>query len=327
MNKTLTICIPTYNRPLIVSELVNYFVNILLKKYQNVVDILVIDNSENLETELIFSKLDFNNVSYIRNESNLGFDKNILKLYLNADSEYIWFFGDDDYPEPNSIEMILNICDSFKPDILLLPFRQPINLKDPQFQKYPDIVELLDYNKCLNTILSTGKITSYIFKKIRFDNDSILRISKFDDCGWMHIVISLELLFLNKGIKVLTFNQFCANCRSDKDIENLQWVPTAFLNFQKLLNHEFFCKIKIEKNTHKIFDNAYRNGIIITAYGSSGIWNVYNQKDYIEFGKTFPFRKSLLYYPFYLLLWMLIKSGNILLLRKILSFILSKKMK
>jgi hypothetical protein len=277
-----------------------------LNLYEELVDILIIDNSENIETEIALSNLNLNNIRYIHNKKNIGFDLNILKLYSNANSEYIWFFGDDDFPEPNTIENLINICNNYNPDILLLPFRQPIDLEIPQFQNFPDIIELSNSNKALNLILKTGKITSYLIKKIDFDKNSIENISKFDGIGWMHLVICLQLMYLNNKCKVLTYNKFCANCRSNKDIENLQWVPIAFINFQKLYEHEIFNKIKTDNSTKTIFEDVYKNGIIINAYGSSGIWNVYNKNDYFLFGKSFPFQNCLLFSPFYFLLWVLI---------------------
>lgn len=325
MKKKITICIPTFNRTNLLLNLIDTLNSQILNNFEELVNILIIDNSENIETEIALSNLNFNNIRYIHNNKNLGFDLNILKLYLNSNSEFIWFFGDDDFPEPNSIENLINICNNYNPDILLLPFRQPIDIEIPQFQKFPEIIELKNSDKALNLILGTGKITSYLIKKIDFDNNSIENISKFDGTGWMHLVICLQLMYLNNKCKILTYNNFCANCRSDKDIENLQWVPIAFINFQKLLNHEIFNKIKTGNSTKIIFDDVYKNGIIINAYGSSGIWNVYNKNDYVLFGKSFPFKKCLFFSPFYLLLWLLLKSGSTNVIKKVLIIYLFLK--
>jgi hypothetical protein len=193
-----------------------------------------------------------------------------------------------------------------EPDILLLPFRQPLSLTTPQYQK-DEFIEVT--NKSIENILKVthnSKITSFVVKNVNVDYDQLI---KYDLTGWMHLIISFEILQNSVNNTVISINKFCARALSDKDIKSMDWVPSAFLNFDKLLVHPYLKKYLNKKEVKNRWDDNYLSGIILTCWGASGAWKVrgVTKLDYINFGKAYPFKKMLFKKPRYFCYWLILK--------------------
>ena len=97
----------------------------LCAQYDERIEIIVSDNSANDNTrkvvEIFREKMP--NLVYSRNSSNIGFDRNLLKLYEMARSEYIWFLADDDMIRPGAIGKIISLISKFEPTVLILGAR------------------------------------------------------------------------------------------------------------------------------------------------------------------------------------------------------------
>ncbi|MBB1399448.1 glycosyltransferase family A protein [Pseudoalteromonas sp. SG44-8] len=107
MNPIISICIPAYNRP---KEL-----NRLLKSIDSVrhnsIRILICEDKSPKRDEIrevvnLFKQSTLFDVTYIENETNLGYDNNIKKLVSYSDGDYILFMGDDDTFVPNSLDLL-----------------------------------------------------------------------------------------------------------------------------------------------------------------------------------------------------------------------------
>ena len=310
MKVKLTIAIPTYNRLNQIINLIKHFIEnrntyALLQDF----NILIFDNSTNTELVDYISKsgliIDKEWITYKKNYSNVGFDINILNLYVSAQSDYVWFFGDDDFPEDNCFRFIADGL-SYDPDILLLPFRQPLSLTNPQYQK-DDFIETSESS--IDNILKithNSKITSFIIKKVEINYENLL---KYDLSGWMHLIIAFEILLNSKNNKVISINKFCARALSDNDIKSMDWVPTAFISFDKLLVHKYLQNHLKDKRIINRWNDNYLSGIILTCWGASGAWEVrgVTKLDYINFGKSYPFKNMLLKKPRYFCYWLILK--------------------
>ena len=152
------------------------------------------------------------------------------------------------------------------------------------------------------------KITSFVIKRIVINYEKLI---KYDLTGWMHLIIAFEVLQNSIQNKVISINEFCARALSDNDIKSMDWVPSAFLNFDRLLTHEYFHKYKKEKKIIQRCNDNYLSGIILTCWGASGAWKVRGVSilDYINFGKSYPFRNVLLKKPRYFFYWIILKSN------------------
>ncbi len=109
-NISLSICIPTYNRPEAFSNLLSH----LLPQIDDRVEIVVRDDSPNDNSKKIFHSLVNNtkiNYKYFH-DSKIGLDAASLFLLENASGDYVWWFGDDDELLDGGIKAVLNLMDN-----------------------------------------------------------------------------------------------------------------------------------------------------------------------------------------------------------------------
>jgi glycosyltransferase involved in cell wall biosynthesis len=114
----LTLAIPTYNRQKKLQECLSI---IEKQKLVNTIEILISDNGSTDKTEhfvKIYKNTHLSNIRYIKNQINLGFDRNIVSLYKHAKGKYIWFFSDDDIMLPGALERVLYILKTNMPTAL-----------------------------------------------------------------------------------------------------------------------------------------------------------------------------------------------------------------
>ncbi|PQA81815.1 hypothetical protein C5F52_17495 [Limnohabitans sp. TS-CS-82] len=110
MNK-LTIGIPIYNGANTISETLNS----VLKNIPLNVEVLVSDNASTDDTRNIIESYckKYTQITYYRNDVNLGADANFDLVVKRAAGEFVWLLGDDDEIHPNGIELILNAINSY----------------------------------------------------------------------------------------------------------------------------------------------------------------------------------------------------------------------
>lgn len=103
----LSICIPTYNR----APHLDWLLGNIWDEIQGLggqVEICVSDNASSDETPSVLSKWKKKfPIAYGRNNANVGYDGNIIKVSKMARGDYIWFCGDDDAFLPGSIKKML----------------------------------------------------------------------------------------------------------------------------------------------------------------------------------------------------------------------------
>jgi len=89
----ISICVPTYNRPKLLCELLD---SILVQSYTDY-EIIITDNSDNYETsKIIEDKYNNPKIKYYKNEKNLGLNLNVIKNFSLSSGEYLTFTPDDD---------------------------------------------------------------------------------------------------------------------------------------------------------------------------------------------------------------------------------------
>ena len=103
----LTIGIPTYNRP----DKLEKCLNSVLKQATHDIEILVSDNSDSNDSKELVSRLNtkFNyKIKYIKNEFNIGLDRNFYNLVKCASGKYLQWLSDDDELIDGAIKIIVN---------------------------------------------------------------------------------------------------------------------------------------------------------------------------------------------------------------------------
>lgn len=102
----LTIAIPTYNRESMLDQLLTELVAQIGGDSR--VELLVSDNaSPDGTTAVVRQRIEHGTpIRYIRNETNLGADRNILQCFLQASGKYVWVFSDDDLMQPGTVRRV-----------------------------------------------------------------------------------------------------------------------------------------------------------------------------------------------------------------------------
>jgi glycosyltransferase involved in cell wall biosynthesis len=101
----IQIFIATYNRPSFVLNSVNSVLN----QVHNSFEVIVSDNSTNDETEILFSHIEDNRLSYRRRRPSLPVIDHLNAILQDVTSDYFMIFHDDDVMLPNMIEELYNM--------------------------------------------------------------------------------------------------------------------------------------------------------------------------------------------------------------------------
>jgi len=109
-NIILSICIPTYNRSKLVSECVRWTISCPSQE----IEIVVSDNASTDGTQEAIKKINDPRVKYYRNDENIGYPANILKLAERATGDFLLYISDEDRVAVDEIPWILNIIKTNK---------------------------------------------------------------------------------------------------------------------------------------------------------------------------------------------------------------------
>jgi glycosyltransferase involved in cell wall biosynthesis len=102
-NIVLSICIPTYNRSRLLSECIK---QIILCPSQEI-EIVISDDGSTDGTKEVVKKIGDSRIKYYRNDKNLGYPANILKLVERAAGDFLLFISDEDRVAVKEIPWIL----------------------------------------------------------------------------------------------------------------------------------------------------------------------------------------------------------------------------
>lgn len=100
---TLTIAIPTYNRPIAIQEQIR----LLLPQLNEKVALVVYDNCSEPPVHSYFTDLELKKITIIRNKVNVGADANIARCFENCNTKWLWTLSDDDLVKKDAVETIL----------------------------------------------------------------------------------------------------------------------------------------------------------------------------------------------------------------------------
>ncbi len=126
MNKPLlSICIPTFNRESCLKDCLNSIVSQFTnKEIFDQLEVVISDNGSTDNTTNVVkefqTKFSNINIKYFRNETNIGFDRNLVSVVEKSTGEYCLTFGDDDAFFPNSFSIMLNRIKTLNVPYLML---------------------------------------------------------------------------------------------------------------------------------------------------------------------------------------------------------------
>lgn len=121
MKPYLTICIPTYNRPSELGELLRGCLRDVKLAAVDGVEVLVGDNSD--DSMSLLNRLSCDGVAnYIKNEGNLGYAGNVINLVSRASADYVWIISDNDDLVFDGVREVLNFAKRGDADGLLVKY-------------------------------------------------------------------------------------------------------------------------------------------------------------------------------------------------------------
>ena len=199
-----SVVIPTYNRAADLKIAVN---SILMQDFDDY-EIIISDNASTDNTEKICKSFCDNRIKYLRNNVNIGFNRNLYKVIKVAKGQYVFMLGDDDFILKKStltnlfnkikknnygvIRLIFIYKDAFK-NLFSLYFKDN---KCKNFEKNQNNIELLEflYNKAIFSFMS-GLIfknqKNIIIQELEMEKKSNIEISNF----WVTFLFSAAKSF------------------------------------------------------------------------------------------------------------------------------------
>jgi glycosyltransferase involved in cell wall biosynthesis len=99
----VSICIPTYNRPEYLRRAVE---SCLAQTYSNF-DVIITDNSTNMDSATLAATWTDPRVRYYKNEGNIGTEGSINRGVALSGGQYIKFLMDDDLLKPRCLELMV----------------------------------------------------------------------------------------------------------------------------------------------------------------------------------------------------------------------------
>lgn len=143
-------------------------------------------------------------LKYHRNEYNIGFDGNIIKLYELADTPYVWFLGDDDPVEENAIKNILDSLHNYEPTVAL--FRNSYKDENGNITLHPTwlnknrVIESISSDTDYKVLLSTIFLSTVVVRKR--PDVTAEQLAQYKGSAMVHM--TLCLLLLSKKFRLCT---------------------------------------------------------------------------------------------------------------------------
>lgn len=238
----LSICIPTFNRSIFISEMIEGLFEQITDDIKDKIEICISENpSSDKYGELIekLRKISPVTIKYHQNTEQIGFDRNLIQSIKMAKGNYCWLFSDDDKMTRNAVETVLTelrkdkkgdialfYCNSvdcnsnLEPVKIIYSFNN--NGKDLyDFSKFDDIINFYNNSRQLFGFLSACIINRKIFNKINIDEDKEL-------IGTNYIQTYINFKMLHNGYKMkyinvpLVYHRFA--CDNDSFDQNGKFI-------------------------------------------------------------------------------------------------------
>jgi glycosyltransferase involved in cell wall biosynthesis len=182
----LTIAVPTYNG----ERTIDRCLASVLPQLRGGVELLVCDNASTDATATVVGGLAGGEprLRYIRNDENVGFDRNIDLCLQRAHGEFVWLLGDDDILcRADAIEMVLRVIEEH-PEVaaIFADSRHPILLDPRDSGLCRDGADFLRKSR-----FKSGLVSSNIFRKSAWQ---AVPLESYLGSGWLHMGFLVQAL-------------------------------------------------------------------------------------------------------------------------------------
>ncbi len=182
----LTIAVPTYNG----ERTIGRALASILPQLGPEAEVLVSDNASTDGTAGQVQEIAAHNpqVRYFRNETNVGFDRNVDFCFQRARGAFVWLIADDDLLcRDGAVDWVLKVI-RMHPEVAVIfaDSRHPIRLDPLDTGLCRDGADFL-----LKSRFKCGLVSSNIFRKSAWQS---VDVSRYFGSGWVHMGFLLEAL-------------------------------------------------------------------------------------------------------------------------------------
>lgn len=238
MKNKITICIPTYNRAPFLAELLDS----IIAQGQSGLQLAISDNASTDNTMEIIenAKLRFPNLIYYCWPTNMGADRNYLKVVEIADGEYCWLMGSDDILPNGAIKRMMEIISN--DDIYLIGrtetnfllkkernqqwLRSKIKRKDFSFSDKNKLIEYFEDCSSLGGVFSY--LSSIIVRREKWN--AVTFDEKFIGTAYSHVYILLSILL--SGGRLGYYAEPLVISRGGNDSFLIDWIRRGLLDLK-----------------------------------------------------------------------------------------------
>lgn len=299
MKPLLSICIPTYNRAHYLSDALESVVSQFNESdIAEQVEIVVSDNASTDGTEAVVKSFQdrFGNIRYLKNEINLGFDRNVRNVISNAAGLYCWTLGDDDVICGGSLRTVLDYLSGNEVAVLTVKSRNFSDTADIAGEKNnADSGSTYQTASC-DDFLWNGHCPG-ILSVLIFQKDSWLENAQKDVeiDGWLYYGSILKLMskagssFAHIGQPLVCVRQDCAWNKNGREfIYYMSWRRLLHLLPSFGYDSERVEKEKTEVDNHLpiILLRAKSNDLEMSRDHLRDIWKGFYKRPAILFAAT-----------------------------------------
>ncbi|MFC3852759.1 glycosyltransferase family 2 protein [Salinispirillum marinum] len=192
----ISIVVLSYNRPVQVERILKNFVGVTANDF----NIIIKDDVSPLRFEIEeivdrYSKQLNVEVLFHSNESNMGYDGNLISSFSITDSEYVFLLSDDDYLLGSEMESIVRTIKNSRSDFYFTPY-----IENGEVKRVPSGNYVSDKfsNIIYNSILFSGLVY-----RVGAVNSLVLDYEFLSKCIYSQVYLALALIYKNKSYGVL----------------------------------------------------------------------------------------------------------------------------
>lgn len=220
-----SIIIPTYNR----SQLLKLAILSAQRQKGVSFEIIVGDNASKDDTEKVVKELRDNRIRYIKNQKNLGYAPNVIKLFNESKGDYIFTIGDDDFIlDEDTLRESLRVMNRYKVGMAKIgTISYVTSPKEPyKTSILGEKLIILKKEKNRNIILKSSEFGLGFFSGLIFDNHLIDKNKLINHHAYAYLPLALDVI-LKHGIAYIP-NYFLI-AKLSTNPEHMSW----YLNIEK----------------------------------------------------------------------------------------------
>lgn len=253
----LTIGIPTFNGAKYLSFAVESAIREIPKGEEKKYEILISDNASTDNTKqlvLDLQKLYPNQISYVCNKTNVGYDRNLNLLIKKSKGKYVKLLGDDDELMPNSIK---RITDEILKNPNLVAIVHSVKFLDINTNKFIESDHKVPTTKVYKngdeffqeSKWSTAAFASLVICKLSWENSNI---EKYIDSKWIHLGGLIEILKKQQENSMGISDQLViVRLNNDRWSDNFRTILEAGINRTNVMRN--LLDTGYDKKTFRVF--------------------------------------------------------------------------